>query len=113
MLFPASLDNRQIASGIAVTHRLHKVKAMIEARGIQIIEKQAADAALLVTVFEKEIIIAPLFFITRINVFAEGLAQIAGRYDASARHLLQSRSRGLNRSHRRTTIPDRRPVFPR
>ena len=50
---------------------------MVEAGGIQIIEKQAADAALLVTVFEKEVVIAPLF-ITRINVFAKGLAQIAG-----------------------------------
>ena len=50
---------------------------MVKVRGIQIIEKQAADAALFVTMLEEEVVVAPLF-IARINLFAEGLAQVAG-----------------------------------
>ena len=50
---------------------------MVKVRGIQIIEKQAADAALLVTMLEEKVVVTPLF-IARINLFTKGLAQIAG-----------------------------------
>jgi hypothetical protein len=50
---------------------------VVKIRGVQIVKEQAANAALLVAMLQIEVVIAP-FFIARINLFAERLAQIAG-----------------------------------
>lgn len=50
---------------------------MVEIRRIQIVKKQAADTALLVTMLEEKVVIAPLF-ITRIHIVTKRLAQVAG-----------------------------------
>jgi hypothetical protein len=84
---------------------------VVKIRGVQIVKEQAADAALLVAVLEEEVVIAPLF-IARINLFAEGLAQVAGGA-MPVNGIFFKAVVGVKSSRRRTTTPARRPVFPR
>ena len=62
---------------------------MVKVRGIQIVKEQAANSALLVTMLQIEVVIAP-FFIARINLCAEGLAQIVSRAMPVNRILLKA-----------------------
>lgn len=57
-----SFHDRQIGLQEAFTYRLGKREAAFEIRGIQIVKEQAADTAGFVTVFDKEIVIAPLLY---------------------------------------------------
>jgi hypothetical protein len=103
-----------------------KGEAVVKIRGVQVVKEQTADAALLLAVLEIEVLIAPAICVCRsarksiraikngamstsISSTARSSAATAdtdrGRYDASGRHPLQSRSRGLNQSRRRTTTP--------
>ncbi len=69
------LDNGQVSVGIAVAHRLHKAKGGIKIRGVQIVKEQPANAALLVTVLQIKVLIAP-FLVFRVDVLTKGLAQV-------------------------------------
>jgi hypothetical protein len=82
---------------------------VVKIRGIQIVKKQAANSALLVAMLKVKVVIAP-FFIARIHLFAEGLAQIASRAMPVNRILLKA-VKGVRSNRRRTTTPALRRVF--
>jgi hypothetical protein len=53
------LDNWQKSIGIAFAYRLHKAKAAVEIRRVQIVEEKPADAALLIAMLQEKVIVAP------------------------------------------------------
>ena len=55
----AQLNDRQVGRQQAVAHRLHHGQAALEAKLGKVIKKNAAHAALLGTVFEHKILVAP------------------------------------------------------
>src|SRR5690606_34016575 len=76
LFFTASHD-RLIGGHIAVAHRPHECKALLKATGIVVVKEQPADSAGFVAVFEKKVVIAPLFE-PWINLLAKRCAGLPG-----------------------------------
>src|SRR3569832_59231 len=72
----ASRDDGTIGLDVVIAHASHEGETFVETPFVQIVEKKPADAAWLVAVLEEKILVAP-FFITRIDVLAEGRAGLA------------------------------------
>src|SRR3546814_6792491 len=62
---------------ISITDAAHESEAALETKMVEIIEKQTADTARLVTVLDKEVVIAPLLE-PRINLFTKRRTGIPG-----------------------------------
>src|SRR6185436_17334936 len=71
-------DDRQICRQKMIADAALIGEAALEAPLVQIVEEQAADAARLVAVLEKEIPVAPLL-VARVHVVAERRARLLGR----------------------------------
>src|SRR5882672_1206765 len=56
---PAALQHRQVCRQEVIPHAAHQSEARIEAAVVQVVEKDAADAARLAAVLEKEVFVAP------------------------------------------------------
>src|SRR5690606_11011962 len=69
--------NRLVGIDITVAHRLHKSKIPGEITGVVVIEEQTTDTPGLLTMFQIEVVVAPLLE-RRIHIVAERLTGIAG-----------------------------------
>ena len=66
----ASLDNRQVGLQKRIPHALHHGKTLYQAEFLEIVEKDAADAALFLAMLEVKVFVAPLLE-ARVFVVAE------------------------------------------
>lgn len=64
------LQDRQEGRQIMITDTLHESKAGIKIRLVQIIEKYTPNTTLLITMFEKKIVVAP-FLIARLGILSQ------------------------------------------
>jgi hypothetical protein len=60
-----------------ITHAAHEGKGLLEIGLVQVIEKEATDAARLITVFQVKILVAPLLVLV-VTIRAEGVAGLFG-----------------------------------
>ncbi|ABC26958.1 ferric pseudobactins receptor protein RF5-like protein [Hahella chejuensis KCTC 2396] len=74
----ATLHNGRISGQITVPNCAHELERALKSPGVEIIEKQSADAAGFIAMLQIKVVVTP-FFVFGVNLRAEGLARLRRR----------------------------------